>query len=57
MTLRVLLAKAIAKDLKINQINVDIAFLNLNLKEKVYIEISNYFYLLNSNINYIRKCL
>ena len=38
-TLRILLAKAAAKDLKANYVNINIAFLNLDLKEEVYIKV------------------
>jgi len=34
-----LLAKTATKDLEVNYVNINIAFLNLNLKEKVYIKV------------------
>jgi len=34
-----LLAKATTKDLKANYVNINIAFLNLDLKEEVYIKV------------------
>ena len=34
-----MLAKAAAKDLKANYVNINTAFLNLNLKEEVYIKV------------------
>jgi hypothetical protein len=42
-TLRALLAKAAAEDLEVDQLNVDTAFLNLTLKEEIYIEIPQFF--------------
>jgi Reverse transcriptase (RNA-dependent DNA polymerase) len=38
-TLRILLAKAAAKDLEADHVNIDIAFLNLDLKEEVYMKV------------------
>jgi hypothetical protein len=55
--LRALLAKAAAKDLKVNQLNINIAFLNLTLKEKIYIKIPQFFELLYLDIDFKRKCL
>ena len=37
--MRWLLAKAISENLKVNHINVNIAFLNPTLKEEVYIKV------------------
>jgi hypothetical protein len=34
-----LLAKAVAKDLKANYVNINTVFLNLDLKEEVYIKV------------------
>ena len=44
-TLRLLLAKAVVKDLEIEQMDVQTAFLNLVYKEEVYIEVLDFFYL------------
>ena len=38
-TLRILLAKAAAKDLKADHVNINTAFLNLDLKEEVYMKV------------------
>ena len=38
-TLRILLAKAAAEDLEIDHADIDTAFLNLDLKEEVYIRV------------------
>jgi hypothetical protein len=37
-TLRILLAKAAAEDLEADHVDIDTAFLNLDLKEEVYIK-------------------
>ena len=56
-TLRALLAKAAAKDLEIDQMDVDTVFLNPTLKEEIYIEIPQFFELLYPDIDFKRKCL
>jgi Reverse transcriptase (RNA-dependent DNA polymerase) len=56
-TLQVLLAKAAAKDLEIDQIDVDTAFLNLKLKEEVYIEIPEFFELATIGVDPKQYCL
>ena len=56
-TLQVLLAKAAAKDLEINQLNVDTAFLNPELLEEVYIEIPKFFELIIIDVNLRQFCL
>jgi len=56
-TLRALLAKAAAEDLKINQIDVDIAFLNPDLEEEVYIEIPKFFELVTLGVDPKQYCL
>ena len=38
-TLRILLAKAATEDLKADYVDINIVFLNLNLKEEVYIKV------------------
>ena len=43
-TLQILLSKVATKDLKANIININIAFLNPDLIEDIYIEIPNRFY-------------
>jgi hypothetical protein len=55
--LRALLAKAAAEDLEVDQLDVDTAFLNLTLKEGIYIEIPQFFELLYPDIDFKRKCL
>jgi hypothetical protein len=56
-TLRALLAKTAAEDLKVDQLNVNTAFLNVTLKKKIYIEIPQFFELLYPNIDFKKKCL
>jgi hypothetical protein len=56
-TLRALLAKTAAKDLKVNQLDVNTAFLNPTLKEEIYIEIPQFFELLYPDIDFKGKCL
>jgi hypothetical protein len=56
-TLRALLAKAAAKDLEVDQLDVDTAFLNPTLKEEIYIEIPQFFELLYPDIDFKGKCL
>ena len=41
-TLRILLAKAVAKDLKADYVNINTTFLNLDLKEEVYIKVPEF---------------
>ena len=43
-TLRALLAKAAAEGLETDHIDVNTAFLNLVLREDIFIEISQFFY-------------
>ena len=57
ITLRVLLVKTAVEDLEIDQMNVNIVFLNPELKEEIYIEIPEYFKLLYLNTDFIRKYL
>ena len=45
-----LLALAAILDLEINQLNVNTAFLNLDYKEEIYIEVPDYFDFIISNI-------
>src|SRR5204862_418681 len=56
-TLRYLLAKAAAEDLEINQLDVDIAFLNPELKEEIYMEVPEHFFILEPKLkdSYKRK--
>ena len=42
ITLRVLLAKAAANDLKIDYININTTFLNTAVNEKLYIEVPKF---------------
>ena len=55
--MRALLAKAAAEDLEIDQMDVDTAFLNLTLKEEIYMEIPQFFELLYPDIDFKGKCL
>jgi len=41
-TLRILLAKAAAKDLEADHVNINIAFLNPDLKEEVYMKVPEF---------------
>ena len=41
-TLRILLAKAATKDLEANHVDINIAFLNLDLKKEVYIKVPEF---------------
>jgi hypothetical protein len=52
-----LLAKAATKDLEVDQLDVDTAFLNLTLKKEIYIKIPQFFELLYPNIDFKGKCL
>ena len=56
-TLQVLLVKAAAKDFKIDQMDVDTAFFNLELQEEVYIEILKFFKLVIIGTNFKQYCL
>jgi len=49
-TLRALLAKAAVKDLEIDQIDVNTAFLNLDLDEEIYMQVPDYFELIMPGI-------
>ena len=48
--LRALLAKAAVKDLEIDQIDVNTAFLNLDLDEEIYMQVPDYFELIMPGI-------
>jgi hypothetical protein len=54
--LRALLTKAVVEDLEIDQMDIDIAFLNSTLEE-IYIKIPQFFELLYFNIDFKGKCL
>jgi hypothetical protein len=41
-TLRILLAKAATKDLEADHVDIDTTFLNLDLKEEVYIKVPEF---------------
>ena len=56
-TLRVLLAKAAAEDLEIDQMDVDTAFLNPELQEEVYMEIPEFFELVTMGADPKQYCL
>ena len=49
-TLRALLAKAAVKDLEIDQMDVNTAFLNLDCEEEVYMQVPDYFKLIMPGI-------
>ena len=49
-TLRALLAKAAIKDLEINHLDVDTAFLNANCEEEIYMQVPEYFELVMPGI-------
>src|SRR5579871_3118313 len=49
-TLRYLLAKAAAEDLEIDQLDVNTAFLNPELKEEVYMEVPKHFFMLEPQL-------
>ena len=49
-TLRALLAKAAVKDLEIDQIDVNTAFLNPDYKEEIYMQVPDYFKLIMPSI-------
>ena len=57
ITLRYLLAKAAAEDLEIDQLDVDTAFLNPELKEEIYMEVPEHFFILEPKLkdSYKRK--
>jgi hypothetical protein len=55
--LRALLAKAAAKDLEIDHLDINTAFLNFVLKEEVYIELPEHFELLYLDLKLDRICL
>ena len=42
--------KATAEDLKIDQLDVNMAFLNPELKEEIYIEVPEHFFLLEPDL-------
>jgi len=48
--LRALLAKAAIEDLKIDQIDINTAFLNLNCEKEIYIQVLDYFKLIMPRI-------
>jgi hypothetical protein len=50
-TLRALLAKAAVKDLEIDQMDVDMAFLNPDYKEEIYMQVLDYFNLIMPGIS------
>jgi hypothetical protein len=52
-----LLAKASKEDLEVDQMDVDTAFLNLTLKEEIYIAIPQFFELLYPDIDFKGRCL
>jgi Reverse transcriptase (RNA-dependent DNA polymerase) len=49
-TLRYLLVKAAAEDLETDQLDVDTAFLNPELKEEIYMEVPEHFFMLESKM-------
>jgi hypothetical protein len=49
-TLQVLLAKVAVKDLEIDQIDVNIAFLNPDYEEEIYMQVPDYFKLIMPGI-------
>ena len=55
--MRALLVKVTVKDLKINYLDVNTAFLNPTLKEEVYIEFPEYFELLYPDLKSDGICL
>jgi len=48
--LRALLAKAAIKDLEINQMDMDMAFLNPDYEEEIYMQVPDYFDLIMPGI-------
>lgn len=56
-TLRYLLAKAATEDLEIDQLDVDTAFLNPELKEEIYMEVPEHFFIIEPDMkaSYKRK--
>jgi hypothetical protein len=55
--LRALLAKAVAKDLEIDYLDIDTDFLNPVLKEEVYMKLPEHFELLYPDLKSDRICL